>query len=55
MSEYRERRYRHLVSRERLTAFEVAVQETDLLILADCNLAALAEKLIYRVRGPLEG
>jgi ApbE superfamily uncharacterized protein (UPF0280 family) len=36
-------------------AFEVAVKETDLFILADSNLATLAEAAIYRVRGPLEG
>jgi ApbE superfamily uncharacterized protein (UPF0280 family) len=37
-----------------LVSFEVAVQETDLLILAESNLAVLAEEVIYRVRGPLE-
>ncbi|HYA01979.1 MAG TPA: UPF0280 family protein [Syntrophobacteria bacterium] len=55
MSEYRERRYRHQLRHERLVAFEVAVKETDLFILADSNLATLSEAAIYRVRGPLEG
>ncbi len=55
MPEYRERRYRYQLRYERLAAFEVAVQETDLFILADSNLATLAEAAVYRVRGPLEG
>ena len=55
MTEYRERRYRHHIHHERLVAFEVVVKETDLLILAESNLTALAEEAIYRVRGPLEG
>ncbi|UCG13935.1 MAG: UPF0280 family protein [Deltaproteobacteria bacterium] len=55
MNEYRERRYRYQVRHDRLVAFEVVVQETDLLILADSNLARLAEEVVYRVRGPLEG
>jgi ApbE superfamily uncharacterized protein (UPF0280 family) len=55
MSEYRERRYRDQLRDERLVAFEVAVKETDLFILADSNLTTLAEAAIYQVRGPLEG
>ena len=55
MSQYRERKYRHQIRHPRLVAFEVAVKETDLLILAEANLAALAEEAIYRIRGPLEG
>jgi len=55
MAEYRERRYRHALRHERLVAFEVAVKETDLFILADSCLATLAERVIYEVRGPLEG
>ena len=55
MPEYRERRYRHLLRHERLVAFEVAVKETDLFILADCRLETLTERVIYEVRGPLEG
>ena len=55
MNQYRERTYRHHIHHERLVAFEVAVKETDLLILADSNLAKLAEEAIYSVRGPLEG
>jgi ApbE superfamily uncharacterized protein (UPF0280 family) len=53
--EYRERRYRFSLRHERLVAFQVAVKETDLFILADSCLATLAERVIYEVRGPLEG
>jgi ApbE superfamily uncharacterized protein (UPF0280 family) len=38
-----------------LVSFEVAVQETDLLILAESDLAELVKDIIYKVRGPLEG
>ena len=55
MTEYRERRYRHQIRHERLVTFEVTVQETDLLILAESNLSELAQEVIYQVRGPLEG
>ncbi len=55
MTDYRERKYRQQVRHEQLVAFEVAVQETDLLILAESDLTAVAEEAIYRVRGPLEG
>ena len=55
MTEYRERRYRHQIRHERLVSFEVTVQETDLLILAESNLSNLAQDVVYRVRGPLEG
>jgi len=55
MSQYRERRYRHSLRHPRLVAFDVAVKETDLFILADSCLATLAESVIYEVRGPLEG
>jgi len=55
MSQYRERRYRQQIRHERLLAFEVVVKETDLWILAESDLTALAEEAIYRVRGPLEG
>jgi ApbE superfamily uncharacterized protein (UPF0280 family) len=55
MPEYRERRYRHSLRHERLVAFEVAVKETDLFIFAESCLATLAERVIYEVRGPLEG
>ena len=54
MTEYQERSYRHGLRHERLVAFEVSVRETDLLILADTNLSAYAEEIVYRVRGPLE-
>jgi ApbE superfamily uncharacterized protein (UPF0280 family) len=55
LPDYRERRYRLLGRHERLTAFEVLVQQTDLLILAESDLTQLAEEAVYRVRGPLEG
>jgi len=55
MPQYRERHYRHSLGHERLVAFEVAVKETDLFILADSCLATLAERVIYEVRGPIEG
>jgi ApbE superfamily uncharacterized protein (UPF0280 family) len=55
MPEYRERRYRHFLRHERLVSFEVVVKETDLLILADSRLETLTERVIYQVRGPLEG
>lgn len=55
MPEYRERRYRHLLRHERLVAFEAVVKETDLFILADSRLETLTERVIYEVRGPLEG
>ena len=54
MNQYQERSYRRRLRLERLVSFEVAVRETDLLILADSNLAALAEEIVYKVRGPLE-
>ena len=54
MTEYQERSYRHRLRHERLVAFEVSVRETDLLILAGTNLAAHAEEIVYKVRGPLE-
>jgi len=38
-----------------LVSFKVAVQETDLMILAESDLTKLTEEIIYRVRGPLEG
>ncbi len=55
MNDYRERKYRHGIRHERLIAFEVAVRETDLLILAESDLTTLAEEAIYKARGPLEG
>lgn len=55
MPEHRDRRYRRLLRHNRLIGFEVAVQETDLLIMAEANLALLAEQVVYKVRGPLEG
>jgi ApbE superfamily uncharacterized protein (UPF0280 family) len=55
MSEYRERRYRHQIHHKRLVSFKVAVQETDLMILAESDMTELTEEIIYKVRGPLEG
>ena len=55
MTEYRERRYRQQIHHKRLVSFKVAVQETDLMILAESDLTELTEEIIYKVRGPLEG
>ena len=55
MSQYRERRYRQRIHHKRLVPFKVAVQETDLMILAKADLTKLTEEIIYKVRGPLEG
>jgi ApbE superfamily uncharacterized protein (UPF0280 family) len=55
VTQYRERRYRRQIHHERLVPFKVAVQETDLLVLAESDLTELTEEIIYRVRGPLEG
>jgi hypothetical protein len=55
VSECRERRYRHRIRREGLVGFEVALQETDLLILAESDLSALAGEVVSRVRGSVEG
>ena len=55
MTEYRERKYRQHIHHKRLVPFRVAVQETDLMILAESDLSELAEEIIYKVRGPLEG
>jgi ApbE superfamily uncharacterized protein (UPF0280 family) len=55
LTKYRERNYRQLIRHGGLIAFEVAVRETDLLILAESDLSVLAEETIYKIRGPLEG
>jgi uncharacterized protein len=55
VTEYRERRYRQQIHHKRLVPFKVAVQETDLLILAESDLTELTEEIIYKIRGPLEG
>jgi ApbE superfamily uncharacterized protein (UPF0280 family) len=55
VTDYRERRYRQQIHHERLVSFKVAVQETDLMILAESDLTQLTEEIIYKVRGPLEG
>ena len=55
MTEYGERRYRQQIRHKRLVPFKVAVQETDLMILAESDLTELTEEIIYKVRGPLEG
>ena len=52
MTEYRERKYRQHIHHKRLVPFRVAVQETDLMILAESDLSELAEEIIYKVRGP---
>lgn len=55
VTEYRERRYRQQIHHKRLVPFKVAVQETDLMILAESDLSELTEEVIYKIRGPLEG
>ena len=50
MTEYRERRYRQQIHHKRLVSFKVAVQETDLMILAESDLTELTEEIIYKVR-----
>ncbi len=54
MTAYRQRTYRQLMSDPDLTAFRVAVKETDLLIHARTPLAEPARELILRYRGHLE-
>ena len=49
-----ERTYRRLVQTERLNAFAVKVQETDLMIHANANLASQARELILAYRGHIE-
>jgi hypothetical protein len=55
VAEYRERKYRQQIHHKRLVPFKVAVQETDLMILAESDLTELTKEIIYKVRGPLEG
>jgi len=49
-----ERTYRHLVRSERLLAFGVKVQETDLMIHANANLEKQAKELVFKYRGHIE-
>jgi ApbE superfamily uncharacterized protein (UPF0280 family) len=49
-----ERTYRHLIRSDRLVAFGVRVQETDLMIHAGKNLKDLARELVFRYRGHIE-
>jgi ApbE superfamily uncharacterized protein (UPF0280 family) len=51
---YQQRTYRNRVRCDRLTAFEVIVKETDLLVYADKNLEAMAKELVLRYRGYIE-
>ena len=49
-----ERTYRHLVKLDRLQAFVVKVQETDLLIHAEVNLEQPAKESVLKHRGHIE-
>jgi ApbE superfamily uncharacterized protein (UPF0280 family) len=51
---HQDRTYRHRVHCDRLTAFEVIVKETDLLVCADKNLENITREIILRYRGYLE-
>ena len=48
---FEERSYRKLVSTEKLTTFQVVVQETDLLVHAESKLAAQTRELVLEHRG----
>jgi len=52
---YQDRSYRRLAELGNLTPFEVRVKETDLQIMADCNLAGAATDLVIQFRSQLEG
>jgi len=52
--EYRERTYRHKISKNNLTSFHVSVRETDLFISSDRDLTEAALQAIYRYRGFIE-
>jgi uncharacterized protein len=51
---YKERTYRHRILAGRLTAYEVVVRETDLLIRSDKNLSNIATDAVIRQRRFLE-
>lgn len=48
---FEKRTYRNIVKTEKLTAFQVVVQETDLLVHAERNLATRARELVLEQRG----
>lgn len=54
MTAHRQRTYRRLMGDPDLTAFRVAVKETDLLIHARTDLSDAARELILRYRGHIE-
>ncbi len=51
---FEERTYRQLVSTEKLTTFQVVVQETDLLVHAETRLEAETRELVLEHRGYVE-
>ena len=51
---YEERTYRNLVDTDRLTAFRVLVQETDLLVHAERDLTTETRELVLEQRGYVE-
>jgi ApbE superfamily uncharacterized protein (UPF0280 family) len=52
--EYRERTYRNWIVKNDLIGFNVTVRETDLFILSDSNLTAIALTSVHRFRSALE-
>ncbi len=54
MTLYDKRTYRNLVDSEGLHSFRIRVRETDLFIRADKDLAAVAEKSVFKYRGFIE-
>jgi len=51
---YEKRTYRQLVSTEKLTTFQIVVQETDLLVHAETRLEAETRELVLEHRGYVE-
>ncbi|HCS77531.1 MAG TPA: hypothetical protein DIW05_07490, partial [Syntrophaceae bacterium] len=51
---YEERIYRSLINKDNLISYNVKINESDLLISSDVNLADLAEKSLIKHRHSLE-
>ena len=49
-----ERTYRAQMEQAHLVSFRTVVQETDLMIQADCELAGVCRDLVLRYRGHIE-
>jgi len=52
--EYRERTYRHKISKNDLLSFHISVRETDLFVSSDRDLTQAAIQSVYRYRGFIE-